>query len=143
MISLLYNLFNSNTKSSFSEKETPNYEYMFYLSMLFEYLTFYNFSGESKNSEDIIQLLIVNFPSILIRELKNQEGHSKENLNKTLKEKWDDFQFYQQIYTSFNQLWKDLSDEKKNYKRDNINILKKYIGKKNVFINISLYYIYY
>ena len=134
IINLLDNLDNLIKKSSFSEKD-PNYEYMFYLSMLFEYLTFYNFSGESKNSEDIIQLLIVNFPSILIRELKNQEGHSKENLNKTLKEKWDDFQFYQQIYTSFNQLWKELSNEKKNYKRDNINILKKYIGKKNAFIN--------
>ena len=133
-------------KSSFSEKETPNYEYMFYLSMLFEYLTFYNFSAESKTSEDIIQIILVNFPHILIRELRNQEvninnnteNNTEKKTNETLKEKWDYYcPLYQQIYSSFNQLWIDLLllNKKKYYERDNINILKKNIGKKNVFIN--------
>ena len=104
-------------KSSFSEKETPNYEYMFYLSMLFEYLTFYNFSAESKTSEDIIQIILVNFPHILIRELRNQEvninnnneNNTEKKTNEPLNEKWDYYcPLYQQIYSSFNQLWIDL-----------------------------------
>ena len=56
---------------------------------------------------------------------------------KTLNLKWKDFQLYEKIYTYFKPLWIVLSDniKKEGKEKDNIYNFKKYIEKKNSFIN--------
>ena len=132
---ILRNLFNSCIMPSISDKEsTYQNEYMYYLSSLFEYLTFYNFNAESKKSYDINLELSYNFPSILLMELM-KEQNTNEQKNILLNMKWIDFPFYENIYLFFKPLWSSLCDKKKDSERDNMNILKKNIGKKNNFAN--------
>ena len=134
ILNLLENVFNSVSTFSFSEKENNNQnEYIYFLSLVFEFLTFYNFNAESKDSYFIRQELYQNFPSILLIELRNQEETSDEKDVK-LNKKWIYFYFYQKIFLFFKPLF-DLSDKKKNNEKDNIQSLKKYIGKKNIFSN--------
>ena len=141
IIKILRNLSKSYIILSISEKEdsTQN-EYMYYLSFLFEIITFYNFNAEQgnklKESNQIIQELSYNFPSILLMEVMNQKNMNENNEKKyILNIKWNDYPFYKKIYYFFKPLWSSLTKEKANNERDNINILKKYIGKKNSFIN--------
>ena len=132
---ILRNLFNSCITPSISNKEsTYQNEYMYYLSSLFEFLTFYNFNAESKKSEQINQELSYNFPSILLFELMKQQN-SNEQKKIMLNMKWIEFPFYENIYCFFKPLWSSLCDKKKDSERDNMNILKKNLGKKNIFSN--------
>ena len=79
-----------------------------------------------------MEVIYINFPFILTRELRNQKKFDNEK--KSLEMKWENYSFYKKIYSSFKPLWADLAEKKKN-ERDNIHhILKKYIGKKNSLI---------
>ena len=133
LLNILINLLNSITTYDFTEKENQNeYEYMYILSCIFEYLTIYNISKESKKGDEIVEVIYINFPFILTRELRNQKKFDNEK--KSLEMKWENYSFYKKIYSSFKPLWADLAEKKKN-ERDNIHhILKKYIGKKNSLI---------
>jgi len=133
LLNILINLLNSITIYEISEKDNPNeHEYMYIISCIFEYLTIYNVSKESKKDDEIVEVIYANFPLILTRELKNHNEFNNEK--NTLEIKWDNYSFYKKIYSSFRPLWTVLGGKKKN-ERDNIyHVLKKYIGKKNSFI---------
>ena len=134
IFNIIRNIFNSIIKVSFSEKENSiQNEYMYYLSLLFEFFTFYNFSTESKESDTISRELYQNFPSILLLELRNI--NEEKDLNLMLNIKWIYYPFYQTIFIYFKPIWSELVDKKKKNERDNIHLLKKYIGKKNSFLN--------
>ena len=141
ILKILRNLFKSFPSLSFSDKDIKmQNDYMYYLSMLFEFLTFYNVDTEQgykrKKSEQINQELSNNFPSILIMELINQKIEKKvDDTILMLSIKWRDYPFYQKIYSFFKPLWIDLANKKKNCERDNIQILKKCIEKKKSFLN--------
>ena len=139
---ILRSLFKSTNQITILDKDIPNQnKYLYYLNILFEFLTFYKVSAKQgdniKDTEQITEELFTNFPYILLLELEqNKEKNNKDDngTNLMLNLKWTDYPFYQKIYSFFKMLWIPLSDKKKNYERDNITILKKSIGKKNIYL---------
>ena len=125
----------------FSENDDSKQdEFMYYLSFLFEILTFYNINAEQGNNlkepKQISQELSYNFQSILFMEIMKQKNiNNNQNKKYILNIKWIDYPFYKKLYSFYKPLWSSLSNKKKNSERDNLNILKKYIGKKNIFLN--------
>ena len=65
---------------------------MYILSCIFEYLTIYNISKESKKGDEIVEVIYINFPFILTRELRNQKKFDNEK--KSLEMKWENYSFY-------------------------------------------------
>ena len=129
--------FDKTIKDNNSQKAS-----IYYLNILFEFLTFFKMNGEKDDVEhDISNLskideeLYNNFPYILYLEIANENKSDEKDILKTLSIKWKDFPFYEKIYTFFRPLWNVLIDKKKKDEKDFINLFKKYIGKKNSFIN--------
>ena len=127
------------TDKKFNESQK---ESIYFLNILFELLTFYKVNGSQvdkiKDSQIIDEELSINFPHILLLEINNENNKlTKNDIMKTLNIKWRDFPFYEKIYSFFKPLWMSLVDKKKkeDKEKEHINILKKYIGKKNIFIN--------
>ena len=124
--------------NSFSESES-----IYFLNLLFEFLTFYKLNGSQNNnikqSNQIDEELFRNFPHILLFEIDNNSENklTDNDIMRTLNLKWKDFQLYEKIYTYFKPLWIVLSDniKKEGKEKDNIHTFKKYIEKKNSFIN--------
>ena len=141
LLRILRNLSKSYILLSISENEdSKQNEFMYYLSFLFEILTFYNINAEQgnnlKESNQISQELSYNFPSILLMEIMKQKNINNNQEKKyILSLKWRDYPFYKKIYSFYKPLWSSLTNKKKNSERDNISILKKYIGKKNSFLS--------
>ena len=115
-------------------------ESIYYLNIIFEILTFYKLNGAQDNKikelSQINEELSRNFPHILLLEINNEKDNKlgEYNIMNTLNIKWESFPFYEKIYSFFRPLWLPLSDKKKKEDKDNISF-KKYLGKKNMFIN--------
>ena len=118
-------------KIPFSDKKinTSLKEFIYFINLLlFELLTFYRLNGTKtgiKNSSQIDEELSRKFPYILFLEIYNGENKLTENdIMKTLNIKWKKYPFYAKIISFFKPLWIDI-----------INIMKKNIGERNIFIN--------
>ena len=143
VIKILRNSYKLPNEISCSDKKiNDSHKSIYFLNLLFELLTFYKVNGAQldkiKDSNIIDEELSINFPHILLLEINNENNKLTENdIMKTLNIKWRDFPFYQRIYSFFKPLWMGLIDKKKkeDKEKDLIAIFKKYIGKKNVFIN--------
>ena len=115
-------------------------EAIYFLNIIFELITFYKLNGAQDNKvkelSQIDEELSRNFPYMLLLEINNENNVLDEyNIMKTLNIKWNDFPFYEKIYSFFRPLWIGLSEKKKKDDKD-INItFKKFLGKKNAFIN--------
>ena len=118
-----------------------NKESIYYLNLLFEFLTFYKLNAAEgdgiKKQSEIEEELSRNFQFILLLEINDENRLNENDIMKTLNIKWKAFPFYERIYSFFKPLWTVLLDKKKKdeKEKDSIHILKKYIGKKNSFIN--------
>ena len=118
---ILRSLFKSTNQITILDKDIPNQnKYLYYLNILFEFLTFYKVSAKQgdniKDTEQITEELFTNFPYILLLELEqNKEKNNKDDngTNLMLNLKWTDYPFYQKIYSFFKMLWIPLSDKKK------------------------------
>ena len=144
ILKYLLNSYQLPQEISISDKKNINSqkESIYFLNILFELLTFYKLNGEQsdkiKDLNQIDEELSRNFPHILFLELNNEENiFNSFDITKSLDRKWKDYFFYEKIYSFFKPLWMVLGDKKRkeDKEKDNINILKKFIGKKNSFIN--------
>ena len=129
---------------SFSDKtnEQPHKESLYYLNLLFEFLTFYKLNEtkanlieeefSKQNSHRIYNLLL---------DIDVGNKRDDNDLMKTLNIKWTSFPYYQKIYSFFKPLWTGLLDKKGKGDID-MHTLKKYIEKKNMFIN-ALEFLFY
>ena len=142
---LLRNSYKLPYEISLSEKKISIFykDNIYFLNLLFEFLTFYKFNGAQndniKEENQIDEELSRNFPHILFYEINNNENKLTDNdIIKTINIKWKDFPFYEKIYSFFKPLWIALLDKKKKEEKDkdkdNIQIFKKHL-KKDSFIN--------
>ena len=143
-LKILRSSFKLSHEISISDKTINNSQKtsIYYLNILFEFLTFFKMNGEQDdasfnknpalkyNISKIDEELYINFPYIFYLENKLEEN----DLFKTLSIKWKDFPFYEKIYSFFRPLWDELAEKKKKDEKDFISSFKKYIGKKNTFI---------
>ena len=116
---------------------------IYYLNILFEFLTFFKMNGEQDdaslfqnsalqyNISKIDEELYNNFPYILYLENKLDE----KDIFKTLSIKWKDFPFYEKIYSFFRPMWNIFPEKKTQEETTFFNSFKKYISKKNYLIS--------
>ena len=141
VLRILRNSYKLPYEIPFSDKKinTSHKESIYFLNLLFELLTFYKLNGaqtEIKESSQIDEELSRNFPHILLLEIYNEENKLTEyDIMKTLNIKWKEFPFYEKIYSFFKPLWMVLVEKKKKEEKDIITIMKKFMGKRNNFIN--------
>ena len=130
---ILRNTYKLPYEISFSDKtiDQSSKESLYYLNLLFEFITFYKFNETNsrlieekfleQNSEIIYNLL-----------LEIDDGRKIDDIDimKTLNIKWISFPYYSKIFTYFRPLWKVSLDKTEKEEKIQL-IIKKYIGKKD------------